>query len=66
MRKTSDAQLEATAKYHKKTDERYDVSIRKVDDADIIAALNELFSLGFSTSEAFKILIRDGIASGRK
>lgn len=66
MRKTSDAQLEATAKYHKKTYERYNVSIRKVDDADIIAALNELFSLGFSTSEAFKILIREGIASGRK
>ena len=65
MKKTSDAQLEATAKYRKKTYSQYSVAFRKIDDADIIAALEELFNLGFSTSEAFKFLIREGIAARR-
>lgn len=66
VKKTSNAQLEASAKYNAKTYTRYYVSLRKIDDADILSALDELFSIGFSTSEAFKLLIREGIAARKQ
>lgn len=61
MKKTSDAQLEATAKYKKKVYQRFILSLRKIEDADILSALNELFEQGYTTTEAFKILIRKGL-----
>ncbi len=61
MKKTSDAQLEATAKYKKKVYQRFILSLRKIEDEDILSALNELFEQGYTTTEAFKILIRKGL-----
>lgn len=61
MKKTSDAQLEATAKYKKKIYQRFILSLRKIEDEDILSALNELFVQGYTTTEAFKILIRKGL-----
>lgn len=61
MKKTSDAQLEATAKYKKKIYQRFILSLRKIEDEDILSALNELFEQGYTTTEAFKILIRKGL-----
>lgn len=61
MKKTSVAQLEATAKYKKKVYQRFILSLRKIEDADILSALDELFEQGYTTTEAFKILIRKGL-----
>lgn len=61
MKKTSDAQLEASKKYKKRVYTRYTLSLRKIEDADILSALDELFEQGYTTTEAFKILIRKGL-----
>ena len=61
MKKTSDAQLEATEKKKKKVYQRFILSLRKIEDEDILSALNELFEQGYTTTEAFKILIRKGL-----
>ena len=61
MKKTSDARIAANARYNSKTYERFIVSLRKIDDADILLALKELFEQGHTTTESFKILIRKGM-----
>ena len=61
MKKTSDAQLEASEKYKKRVYARYTLSLRKIEDADILSALDELFEQGYTTTEAFKTLIRKGL-----
>ena len=63
MKKTSDARIAANSRYNAKTYDRFIVSLRKVDDIDILNALNELFEQGYTTTEAFKLLIREGIAA---
>lgn len=61
MKKTSDAKIAANTRYNSKTYERFIVSLRKIDDADILSALKELFDQGYTTTESFKILIRKGM-----
>lgn len=61
MKKTSDARIAANTRYNIKTYERFIVSLRKIDDADILSALKELFDQGHTTTESFKILIRKGM-----
>lgn len=61
MKKTSDARIVANSRYNAKTYDRFIVSLRKADDIDILNALNKLFEQGYTTTEAFKILIRKGL-----
>lgn len=51
----------ATQRYHAKTYERMVVSLRKVDDADVIAAIAARKASGLQTSDAVKSLIREAL-----
>ena len=52
---------EVSQRYKKKTYDRMMVSFRKVDDADILAAIAAKKAEGLQTSDAVKALIRDGL-----
>lgn len=58
MKKVTPAKAAATKRYDAKTYDRRMISLRIKDDADIIAAVDELIAKGMTTSEAFKHLIR--------
>lgn len=49
---------EVKARYNKKTYKSYGVNLRINEDADIIAAIEAEKEKGFTTSEAFKRLIK--------
>ena len=49
---------EVKQRYIKKTYERYLLTLRKVEDADLINRIEEEKAKGFSTSEAIKNLIK--------
>ena len=53
---------EVNQRYKKKTYDRILVSFRKVDDADILAAISAKKAEGMQTSDAVKALIRDGLS----
>lgn len=50
-----------TQRYHAKTYDRMVVSLRKVDDADVIAAIAARKASGMQTSDAVKSLIREAL-----
>ncbi len=50
---------EVTQRYQKKTYKKYGVAFRKIEDADCIEAIENEISKGYTTSEAFKRLIRN-------
>jgi hypothetical protein len=49
---------EVKARYNKKTYKSYNVSLRLVDDADLIELIEKEKSAGASTTEAFRKLLR--------
>ena len=61
MQKITPAKIASNKRYDAKTYDRRIVSLRKQDDADIIAAVDELIAKGMTTSEAFKYLIRKSL-----
>lgn len=52
---------EVKARYNKKTYKSYNVNFRKIEDADIIDTIETEKAKGFTTSEAFKRLLRKDI-----
>ena len=50
-----------TQRYHAKTYDRMVVSLRKIDDADVIAAIAARKASGMQTSDAVKSLIREAL-----
>jgi len=52
---------EVTQRYQKKTYQKYTIALRKIEDADIIDTIETEKAKGFTTSEAFKRLLRKDI-----
>lgn len=63
MNKISPSDIAAKRRYDAKTYDRRIVSLRKQDDADIIAALDALIAEGQTTTQAFRTIMRRGLSA---
>lgn len=61
MHKIRPSDIAAKKRYDAKTYDRRIVSLRKQDDADIIAALDALIADGQTTTQAFRTILRRGL-----